>query len=191
MTARLHRFHQTGHLHFITFSCYQRRTLLDDPTLRDLLLQVLEQVRRSYRFVVAGYVVMPEHVHLLIDEPERANTSTVMQVLKQRFARRILRIWRTREGVTPTRVLDQKFGEAHVWQPRFYDFVVWREGKRGEKLRYIHRNPVQRGLVTEPDQWKWSSFRHYAYGEPGPVLVNEQKPAELKFRGETIDLAAS
>ena len=62
------------------------------------------------------------------------------------------------------------------------DFVVWTEHKRVEKLRYIHRNPVKRGLVLELDQWRWSSYRAYAYGERGLVLVNEQKKAELKVR---------
>ena len=69
-----------------------------------------------------------------------------------------------------------------MWQRRFYDFVVWSHAKRLEKLRYIYRNPVKRGLVLEPEQWPWSSFRHYAHDEAGPVLVNERQPAELKFR---------
>ncbi len=71
---------------------------------------------------------------------------------------------------------------GHAWQRRFYDFVVYTEKKRVEKLRYMHRNPVQRGLVLEPEQWLWSSFRHYAYGERGPVLVNEARKAELHIR---------
>jgi putative transposase len=67
-------------------------------------------------------------------------------------------------------------------QHRFYDFVTRSEKKRIEKLRYMHLNPVKRGLVCEPEQWAWSSFRHYAYDEAGLVLVNEQIPAELKIR---------
>ena len=66
--------------------------------------------------------------------------------------------------------------------PRFYDFIVFSEHKRVEKLRYMHRNPVKRGLVLEPQQWTWSSFRHYAYDEPGPVVVNEAQRAELRVR---------
>jgi putative transposase len=66
--------------------------------------------------------------------------------------------------------------EAHVWQRRFYDLVVWSEQKRIENLLYMHHNPVKRGLVLEPEQWPWSSFHHYACGECGPVLVNEQRP---------------
>ncbi|MBA3914447.1 MAG: hypothetical protein H0X25_11520 [Acidobacteriales bacterium] len=65
--------------------------------------------------------------------------------------------------------------QKHVWQKRFYDFNVWTEHKRIEKLRYIHRNPVERGPVSEPDQWAWSSFRAYAYGEVGPVRVDAQE----------------
>ena len=71
---------------------------------------------------------------------------------------------------------------GRIWQPRFYDFVVFSERKRVEKLRYMHRNPVKRGLVREPQDWAWSSFRHYACDEAGPVLVNEPEKAELRIR---------
>jgi putative transposase len=179
---RLHRCYGAGYLHFITTSCYQRRALLGSARNRDLFLRVLEQVRRRYRFVVVGYVVMPEHVHLLLSEPERGNPSVVMQALKQSFARKLLR--RRRAGNDPQ--LDSLWSvavdEGHIWQRRFYDFVVWTEHKRIEKLRYMHRNPVKRGLVLEPEQWRWSSFRHYAYGESGPVLVNEEQKAEMKVQ---------
>ena len=71
---------------------------------------------------------------------------------------------------------------GRIWQPRFYDFVVFSDKKRVEKLRYMHRNPVKRGLVLEPGQWTWSSYRHYAYGEAGAVAVNEPQRAELTVR---------
>jgi REP element-mobilizing transposase RayT len=71
----LHRYHGAGYLHFITTSCYQRRALLGSRQNRDLFLEVMEQVRRRYHFVVIGYVVMPEHVHLLFGEPERGDPS--------------------------------------------------------------------------------------------------------------------
>jgi putative transposase len=68
------------------------------------------------------------------------------------------------------------------WQHRFYDFNLWSERKRIEKLRYMHRNPGKRGLVAEPEQWAWSSFRSYAYGEVGAVRVNDWGSAKLKVR---------
>jgi hypothetical protein len=70
-----------------------------------------------------------------------------------------------------------------VWQKRFYDFNVWSARKQIEKLRYMHRNPVKRGLADRPEQWRWSSFRAYAYGETGRVRVKCQEWAlEVKRR---------
>ena len=178
MTRRLYRCYGCGYLHFITFSCYRRLSVLGTAARRDLFLSILEQVRRRYRFVVVGYVVMPEHVHLLLSEPERDTPSTVMQVVKQRFARRVLREQRRKLRLGQGRLWTEDPGEEHVWQRRFYDFPVWTENKRVEKLRYMHRNPVKRG----PEQWPWSSFRHYAYNEPGPVVVNEPQKSELRVR---------
>jgi hypothetical protein len=68
------------------------------------------------------------------------------------------------------------------WLPRFYDFNVWTEKKRIEKLRYIHRNPVKRGLVQSPEHYRWSSFRWYSCGEPGPVRINDTNILVLKIR---------
>ncbi|MGH9511105.1 MAG: transposase, partial [Terriglobales bacterium] len=84
-------YYGAGYLHFITTSCFRRRALLGTARNRDLFLRTLEQTRKRYRFVVVGYVVMPEHVHLLLSEPKVANLSVVMQALKQSFARQFLR----------------------------------------------------------------------------------------------------
>jgi putative transposase len=174
----LKRFYGAGDLHFITCSCYKRQPVLGTASRRDLFLTVLERVRRSYRLVVIGYVVMPEHFHLLISEPQVGNPSVVMQALKLGFARRVLaELARSpvSKGARPGAPAAN-----HVWQARFYDFNVYRERKRIEKLRYIHRNPVECGLVTEPDQWLWSSFRWYLYGEVGLVRVNDWQLLELR-----------
>ena len=187
MPNRLHRYYGAGYSHFITTSCYQRRPLLDNPLIRDLFLEVLEQVRRRYHFVVVGYVVMPEHVHLLLTEPQLEDPSGVMKALKQGFARRLLARMRLGPHHSDHLLVGQALPEnGRIWQPRFYDFVVFSDKKRVEKLRYIHRNPLRRGLVMEPQDWPWSSFRHYAYDEPGPVLVNEVQRAALRIR-ESLD----
>ena len=167
MPNRLHRYYGAGYSHFITTSCYRRLPLLGNPRSRDLFLRVLESVRRRYDFVVTGYVVMPEHVHLLISEPRRGDPSVVMKALKQGFARRLLGRLRRRNNLKQLSLWQAPVELGRIWQPRFYDFVVFSEKKRVEKLRYMHRNPVKRGLVLEPEQWIWSSSRHYAYGEPG------------------------
>ena len=182
MPTNLHRFYGAGYSHFITTSCYQRRPLLATPRSRDLFLEVMEQIRQRHQFVVVGYVIMPEHVHLLFTEPERGNPSLVLAALKQNFAHRLLRELRARTGAQTDSLWSRPVAAGHVWQRRFYDFVVFTEKKCVEKLRYMHRNPVQRGLVRQPEEWLWSSFRHYAYGEAGPVVVNEIRRAELHIR---------
>lgn len=69
-----------------------------------------------------------------------------------------------------------------MWQRRFYEFNLWSGRKRIEKLRYMHRNPVKRGLVLEPGEWEWSSLRSYAYQEVGRVRVNLWPERVLKIR---------
>ncbi len=175
MIKRLHRCYGEGYLHFITTSCYRRQALLGTSSSRGLFLEVLECVRRRYHFVVVGYVVMPEHVHLLVSESERGDLSTVMQAIKQGYTRRVLaHLGRSHADVSAN--------DHHIWQRRFYDFAVWTAEKRQEKLHYIHQNPVKRGLVSKPEEWRWSSARYYLLGEPGPVLVNERVEAKMKIR---------
>jgi putative transposase len=119
--------------------------------------RALEAVRLRYGLVVAGYVLMPEHVHLLAGEPSRSSLSVALQVLKQQTSRKL-----------------KARGETQFWQRRYHDFNVWSEEKRVEKLRYMHRNPVKRGLVATPEDWPWSSFRHYATGEAGAIEIESQ-----------------
>jgi putative transposase len=106
---------------------------------------------------------MPEHIHMLVNEPEQGSLSRVMQSLKQSVARTLA-----------LRAADP------FWQARYYDFNVWSEHKFVEKLRYIHRNPVTRGLVARPEDWIWSSFRHYANGEVGRVEIESQWTARRR-----------
>lgn len=171
MPAGLHRTYRAHHLHFITCSCHHRSAKLRSVRSRDRFLAILEQTRQRYRFVVLGYVVMPEHFHLLITEPELGTPSTVMQVLKQRTAH-VLLPKRKRSDPRQQHLFEEP-PRLPFWQARFYDFNVWTTRKRIEKLRYMHRNPVKRGLVASPEQWHWSSYRFYWLDEPGPVRVNE------------------
>jgi len=117
---------------------------------------------------------MPEHVHLLVSEPLERDLSIVLKALKQGVARRVVRTWRRRQQLQ--RELFTDCQPERFWQHRFYDFNVWSEKKRIEKLRYIHRNPVKRGLVGRPEDWLWSSYRHYALRESGRVAVNVAFP---------------
>jgi putative transposase len=157
------RYQNQRCLHFITFSCYRRMPLLESLAAKDSFEAELERVRTWYGCYIMGYVVMPEHVHLLLSETERSKLSVVMQMLKQITSKKL----------RPKRL-------PHFWQVRYYDFPVWTEAKRIEKLRYIHRNPVKRGLVEKPEDWKWSSFVHYATGTEGIVEIESQWTARKR-----------
>ena len=161
-------------------SCYRRKPLLGTARARDIFLKVLEQVRRLYRFDVIGFVVMPEHVHLLLSEPERANPSVVMQVLKKNVSHRLL--GKKKNHPSQIELWKRPLGPRRFWQRRFYDFNVFSEAKRVEKLRYMHRNPVKRGLVSAPELWRWSSYRMYAFGERGPVNMEWMFPSYVMKR---------
>jgi putative transposase len=142
MPSGLHRTYGAHHLHFITTSCYRRLPFLRTARSRDTFLSILEQTRERYRFVVVGYVVMPEHIHLLMTEPEVGSPSTVMQVVKQRTARALLPKRKRRNPRQRNLFADEPKRRA-FWQARSYDFNVWTTKKRVEKLRYMHRNPVK------------------------------------------------
>jgi len=162
MTQGPIRIYERGHLHFVTFSCYQRRALLASVPARNIFVQVLDTVRDRHGFALVGYVVMPEHVHLLIGEPRRGSPSTVLQILKQSVSRRLSQNRQALKRQTEVHFEDHTELLPRFWQRRFYDFNVWSLKKRIEKLDYMHLNPTKRGLVAHPRDWPWSSFSFYA-----------------------------
>jgi putative transposase len=138
----------------VTFTCYHRQQRFDSPVVYDLFVEVLERMRCRFEMCVYGYVIMPEHVHLLVSEPRRKLLADAIHHLKLSFAKRL--------------------GAGVFWQKRYYDRNVRSEHEFKRVLRYIHRNPVKRGLVGEPGEWKWSSFRHYALREKGLVKIESE-----------------
>lgn len=146
MPPRLRRHQAAGHLHFLTFSCRERLPYLAPPASKALFESVLESRRQQYNFHVYGYVVMPEHVHLLVSEPPGELLSKAIASLKREVSRQ--------SAQTP------------FWLPRYYDFNVFSTKKLVEKLRYIHRN-----LASKPEDYPWSSFRSYVFHESHPVTI--------------------
>jgi putative transposase len=171
MPKRLKRIYGSGDLHFITFSCYRRLPLLASPHSRDIFVDALRRVRAEYGFKLVGYVLMPEHVHLLISESARGTPSTVLKMLKQRVSRQLRS--KLQRGVSeeqqPLPFAQALKGLPQFWQRRFYDFNVLSHRKKVEKLDYMHRNPVKRGLVEDPKDWRWSSYSFYQ--GRGAVLI--------------------
>jgi putative transposase len=174
MPCGLRRFHESGQTHFLTFSCYRRQPKFTSSDIYDLFLVCLEDMRCRFDGCIYGYVIMPEHVHLLISEPKRATLADAIHYLKLSFAKRV----RSRRGAK---------GSGSFWKKRYYDRNVRDASEFTEKLRYLHRNPVKRGLVKAPEDWKWSSFRHYALREMGVVEIESEWTArdrETRLRAE-------
>ena len=173
MPKNLKRYYGRGELHFITFSCYRRLPLLNTIRARNVFVKALGQIRERHKFRLVGYVVMPEHVHLLIGEPAKVTPSVVLKALKQRVSRD-LRKKKRRGSAAQLRLpfMDARANLARFWQARFYDFNVYSAKKVREKLEYMHANPVSRGLVQDAGAWMWSSFRFYARGERGLVTID-------------------
>jgi REP-associated tyrosine transposase len=161
MPTGLKRYYGRGHLHFLTFSCYNRLPFLKTEFSKNLFVNELARVRTEYGFPLE-YVVMPEHVHLLAGEPKKGTVSTMMQMLKQRVSRkmRILREAELREEAPA------------FWMERFYDFNVYNEKKIKEKLEYMHANPIARGLVERQKDWPWSSWNSAVKGEKGLIEID-------------------
>jgi putative transposase len=107
------RYYGTKELHFITCSCYHRQAWLASRQRRDLFLAGFEEVRRGYGFVVVGYVAMPDHIHIVVSEPEKGDPSRVMQAIKQGFSRRVLKSVRKRRVAAQQELFA--VGAEHVW----------------------------------------------------------------------------
>ena len=166
MPLGLHRNQRSGETHFVTFSCYHRMPLLRSPLLCNIFLESLERTSQSYQFRVYGYVLMPEHAHLLVSEPKDELLAKAIQALKIAVA---------------GRAKHYRIGEdGRVWQRRYFDHNVRSHESFETLLRYIHRNPVKRGLVENPEDWRWSSFRHYAMAEVGTVEIESLWAADRR-----------
>ncbi len=162
MPYDLKRFQKAEALHFITFSCYGRLPLLDAPEPKNTFEAILELTRARHQARVYAYVLMPEHVHLLINEPSSILLAQFLKAVKQ--------------------IASRKLGSQHekFWQERYFDRNIHGESARSEVIRYIHRNPVKRGLVASPGDYRWSSFNHYATGIPGVIEIESEWMARLR-----------
>ncbi len=161
MPSGLRRYHHSGQSHFITFTCYHRYRYFATPDACGLFPLCLETMRRRFRMLIYGYVVMPEHVHLVVSEPETQTVADAMHFLKLSFAKRL-------------RARRHSVDGGPFWQKRYYDRNVRDAQEFAEKLDYVHNHPVKRGLVKQAGDWPWSSFRHYAYRELGVVEIESE-----------------
>ena len=163
-----------GHARFVTFSCYQRLPLLGRPELRDAFAAHLEAARLACGFKLIAWVVMPEHVHLLMLPSLPAQPlPSVLRRIKEPMARQALARWKELGAPVLPRLTDSR-GGLHFWQRGGgYDRNIYSAAELNEKIRYIEENPVRRGLVGRTVEWEWSSAKWRAGEQTGPVQLDQ------------------
>lgn len=183
---RLRRWEHGGDCRFVTFSCYKRLPLLGNPRIRDAFSEVLEDARRRLPFELFAWVTMPEHVHVLARVPRESDWHTVALHIKPVIARRVVQRWKTINAPILEQIIDAA-GRCRFWQRGGgFDRNIRNDTEFSETIRYVHRNPVERGLVERPEDWQWSSVRWWM-GERDGAVKCDPPPGEKiewdKWRG--------
>jgi putative transposase len=171
-----HHYNTPGHAHGLTFCCFRHDDYFADPVACDLFVEVLNESRKVYRYSLWAYVVMPDHVHLLI-WPNDANydiakiDSGIKGIASKRY-RAYLRE-NDRDRYCRFIVISRGKETFRFWQPGGgYDRNLWNTGPVYRVIRYIETNPVKAGIVDSPEKYRWSSAWARMTGEgavPDPV----------------------
>jgi len=169
---------EAGHAHFLTYSCHQRLPLLCKDRSRQWVVDALRDVRIRFDVAIWAYVIMPEHVHALV-LPRRANYE--MRVLHAAIKRPVSK--EAKSFLVEANQLDwierltvrmPSRSVFRFWEPGGgYDHNVFRERTVPDVIDYIHANPVRRGLVERPRDWKWSSARFWEGDREVPLMMDE------------------
>lgn len=161
-------YDREGHIHFVTFSCYKRRRLLDHERAKRLVLGALTAQLRRLAGRCFGFVIMPNHVHAMLKFPEPSDLSEAMKQWKRTSSFRIHQL--LQDELTEYRRTTA--ADDPVWQAKYYDFNVRTSQKAEEKLTYMHLNPVRAKLVARAVDWRWSSARWYEAGRTFGVPIS-------------------
>ncbi len=173
--VKLRHFDKFETARFVTFSCYHRYRLFYGDYIYELFLRHLEQFRQRYDIQLLGYVVMPHHVHLVLNPKYEIALGRAIGFLKARFAYEIIQQWKGRGLRTLNWLRTMRDGKEIInfWQKRCYDHNCRTLATVREKINYCHMNPVRAGLVSDPDEWRWSSYRWYQGIRDSIVIVDE------------------
>jgi len=159
---KLKHYDNLGTARFVTFCCYRMETNLTDSIARKLLIDKIHRAREKHGFKLMAYVIMPEHVHLVLWPPDGMKLGLVIGEIKSRMAREYFR-----------QAMPYIIGTKVFWQKRCYDHNCRSPETVREKIDYCHNNPVKRGLASEPGGYDWSSYNWYQGCKDVPLLMDE------------------
>ncbi|MCP4569545.1 MAG: hypothetical protein GY841_18365 [FCB group bacterium] len=161
--ARLKHFDNLGTARFVTFSCFHYHRLLTDESAVIVFLSEVEKAREKYDLSILGYVIMPNHVHLVLNPHSEIQLGPAVGRIKSQSGKKIIGLWkksRPSKLVKLAVIRDDKPRYA-FWQRRCYDHNCRTVEAVREKINYCHMNPVKAGLVANPADWPWSSYNWY------------------------------
>lgn len=184
MSSKAERHDEPGSTHFWTIYCYRRLPFFRDHLMKRVVIDALRTLQQRFGICLIGYVVMPEHVHVLLYPQKRASDepipiSSLLKVFRKyvdlqgkarmgEFYQRYRQLW----SESLTGWARGRLGTEAIWEKRGHDFIVGRGETLIEKLQYCHMNPVKRGLVKDPARWPWSSFRYYELEDARLLAMN-------------------
>ncbi len=186
--ARVHRQSRDidWDVHCLTFSTFRRQPFFPGQHAADWFLRALTAGRQRCLFHLFAYVVMPEHVHLVLQPLPRVKMRTILWHLKRPVTAEALAWLRDRSPGFITRMADvQPSGKIthRFWQRGGgYDRNLRSASDVHEKIAYIHDNPVRRGLVSKAEDWPHSSAGDWILQEPGPVSIDWDHMPEPELR---------
>jgi REP element-mobilizing transposase RayT len=164
---------------YLTAVTKDRLPIFRTPELARVLCGALDEARRSGKFLVFAYAIMPDHLHLVTDS--RVGSKDILRFVKGIGSRRIIDHLRNNghaESLEKLRVQHRSDGSDYsVWQRHPNVRLLWSEHMLWERIQYTHLNPVRAGLVDHPNDWKWSSARiwHGRRDEDEPLEVDSAK----------------
>ena len=144
-----------GGTYFFTVNLLERYQ--NDLLVRhiDVLRQVVKDVKRKHPFIIHAWVVLPEHMHCVIELPEGDDDfATRWRLIKIGFSKAMPKT----ERLSAVRV---KRGERAIWQRRFWEHCIRNEADHRAHIDYIHMNPVKHGYVKRVQDWRYSSFHRF------------------------------
>ncbi|MCK5124796.1 MAG: transposase [candidate division Zixibacteria bacterium] len=171
----LRHYDNIGTARFVTITCYKKLKLFQEPQLYELFCHHLESFRCDVNILLLTYVIMPNHVHLLLLPNEQIEIGREIGKLKGRYAHEVIQRWKDKNSplLKQIEICNRGSQEYAFWLPRCYDYNCRTIDKTLEKINYCHNNPIKAGLVENTEDWPWSSYNWYQGDHSGIVTIDE------------------
>ncbi len=184
MPTDLKRIDEPGHVHFWTISCYRRLAFFYHDNVKQSAIDGLHYIQDKFDICLIAYVIMPEHVHVML-YPHKPSDDTPIPIslLLREFKHfvgvdakaRLRDIWRERGRLWAQPLnhwATSNESEKPIWTTRGFDRNITRQDILHQRIDYCHKNPITRGLVNTADEWKWSSYRYYEHADESVLKMN-------------------